>query len=73
MKTSIEHYDFLSDDEALSFVALISAELLNIAQARQLKALTPRLQEVHRISVLMKESSKRIGSERRSFAVAEPK
>jgi hypothetical protein len=28
-----QRYDFLSDDEAVSFVALISAELLNIAQA----------------------------------------
>ena len=54
---NIERYDFLNDEEAVSFVALMSGELLNIAQARKLEALAPMLQEVHRISVSMKKKS----------------
>ena len=54
---NIERYDFLNDDEAVSFVALMSGELLNIVQARKLENLAPMLQEVHRISVSMKKSN----------------
>ena len=54
---NIERYDFLNDDEAVSFVALMSGELLNIVQARKLENLAPMLQEVHRISVSMKKKS----------------
>jgi hypothetical protein len=60
MMTSLDRYAFLTDDEAMSFMALMSGELLNIAQARKITALAPKLQEVHRISVSMKESSNRI-------------